>query len=49
MCLSTFYFVPERYIELYNFKIYAEVVTRVASSLEAVGLPAYPEVLFVVA
>ncbi len=28
-------------------RIYAEVVTRVASSLEAVGLPGYPEVLFV--
>jgi hypothetical protein len=27
--------------------MYAEVVTRVAGSLEAVGLPGYPEVLFV--
>jgi hypothetical protein len=29
------------------FKIYAEVVTRVAGSLEAGGLSGYPEVLFV--
>jgi len=28
-----------------NFKIYAEVVTFVAGSLEAGGLPGYPEVL----
>jgi hypothetical protein len=28
-------------------KIYAVVVTRVAGSLETVGLPGYPEVLFV--
>ncbi len=28
-------------------RIHAEVVTRVAGSLEAVGLPGYPEVLFV--
>jgi hypothetical protein len=27
--------------------MYAEVVTRVASSLEAGGLPGYPESLFV--
>jgi hypothetical protein len=27
--------------------IHAEIVTRVAGSLEAVGLPGYPEVLFV--
>jgi hypothetical protein len=27
--------------------MYAEVVTRVAGSLEAVGLPGYPKVLFV--
>ncbi len=27
--------------------MYAEVVTRVAGSLEVVGLPGYPEVLFV--
>ena len=30
-----------------NSDIYAEVVTRVAGSLEAVGLPGYPKVLFV--
>jgi hypothetical protein len=30
-----------------NKMIYAEVVTRVASSLEAGGLPGYPEGLFV--
>ncbi len=27
--------------------IYAEVVTRVAGSLEAVGLPGYPQVLLI--
>ncbi len=27
--------------------IHAEIVTRVAGRLEAVGLPGYPEVLFV--
>ncbi len=33
--------------ELIEYDIYAEVVTRVAGSLEARGLPGYPEVLFV--
>ncbi len=30
-----------------SIKIHAEVVTHVAGSLEAVGLPGYAEVLFV--
>ncbi len=49
-CIWRIYKTPSiNYIETRESgeQIYAEVVTREAGSREAVGLPRYPEVLFV--
>ncbi len=46
-CLTKIMYHNNFTTSYYNFNISAEVVTRVASSLEAGGLPGYPEVLFV--